>query len=215
MNILPGVLATNLKELEEQLSAISWAKKIHLDIMDGEFVPNKTVQAKTLAKLFPKQDVQVHLMCNSPEKYVNSYAKLGAKEFIVHAEAFEDEELLERIRLKGMKSGIAFNPETKVSQHKDRLVHADTALIMTVQPGFSGGKFIKAPLKKIAQAKKRNPLLYVGVDGGCGLSTCKTIADAGADFSVATSSVTKQQNAKKAYRELLRASNQRPTKDSM
>jgi len=148
MDILPGVLATNLRELKEQLSKITWAKKIHLDIMDGSFVPNKTVQARHFAKLFPEMDVQVHLMALRPEKYVKTYAKLGAKEFIIHAEATENHaDVLEGIRLSGMKSGIAFNPKTKVSQYGDALVHADLGLIMTVSPGFSGQKFIKTSLE--------------------------------------------------------------------
>lgn len=202
MNIIPGVLATTLKELKEQLSSVAWAKKIHIDIMDGSFVPNKTIQAKTLAKLFPKQEVQLHLMAENPEKYINTYSKLGAKEFIIHSEAMKDELVLEQIRLKKMKSGIAFNPETKISEFKDSLVHADIALVMTVHPGFSGQKFLKTPLKKIRQVKRRNPIMKVGVDGGCSLCTCKMIKETNADFAIATSAITKKENPEKAYQKL-------------
>lgn len=204
MNIIPGVLATSSKELKEQLSKVAWAKKIQVDIMDGKFVPNKTIQARELAKKFPNQEVQIHLMAEKPEKYVNTYSKMGAKEFILHSETLKDTLLLERIRLKGMKSGIALNPETKVKDYEDALVHSDIALVMTVHPGYSGQKLLKGPLKKIKQIRKINPLIKVGTDGGCNMETCKLIKEAGADFAIATSAITKNKNPEKAHTRLKR-----------
>ena len=200
--IIPGILAHTLKELKEELSKVSWAKKVHIDIMDGRFVPNRTITALTLKKALPKMDMQIHLMAYKPHTHINSFARLGAKEFIFHAEATKNAaDILEYVRNAGMKAGIAFNPETKVERYGDALVHADTALVMTVHPGFSGQAFIKAPLRKIAEIRKHNPSIYVGVDGGISLQTCAFAAKA--DFAIATHAVTEAKNSKAAYKKLL------------
>ncbi len=199
MEIIPGILCKTLKELKEKLKLLSWAKKVHIDIMDGKFVPNKTISALALKKAVPKMEMQIHLMAYKPHLYVNQFARLGAKEFIFHAEATKNVcETLEEARQAGMKAGIAFNPGTKIDQHA--LIHADIALIMTVHPGFSGQTLIKKSLHKIAEIKKHNPTIQTGVDGGINHQTCKLAA--GADFAIATSAVTGAQEPKKAYNEL-------------
>lgn len=204
MNILPGILATTLNDLKEQLDKLSWAKKIHLDIMDGQFAPNKTIQARDLIGLFPESDVQVHLMAHKPHTYINKYAQLGAKEFIIHAEATDNHaSVLEKIRQTGMKAGIAFNPPTNITPHQDSLAHSDIALVMTVNIGFSGQQLMKEPLKKIREIKHHNPAITIGVDGGFNKSTCGLVCNSGADFTVASSAVTGTVNPKLAYDELL------------
>ena len=197
--IIPGILVRSLKELKDALKRVSWAKKVHIDIMDGKFVPNKTIQALTLKKALPKMNMQIHLMARKPHTYINSFARMGAKEFIFHAESTKHAaETLEEVRLQGMKAGIAFNPETKVD--KDLCIHADIALVMTVHPGFSGQRFLKTPLRKLAQIKKYNPLLQTGVDGGINHHTCRLAREA--DFAIATSALTKSDDPKKAYTQL-------------
>ena len=199
--IIPGILAHNLKELKEQLKRVSWAKKVHIDIMDGRFVSNRTIQANDLKKALPKMDMQIHLMAYKPHRYIKPFAQLGAKELIIHSEASKKiPELLEFIREKGMKAGIAFNPETSVE--KDALVHADLALVMTVHPGFSGQQFLKTPLRKINEIKRHNPLLKVGVDGGINLQTCRMAREA--NFAVATHALTEAKDPRKAYLALKR-----------
>ena len=199
--IIPGILVHTLKELKKELNKIKWAKKVHIDIMDGKFVPNKTIQAMALKKALPKMDMQIHLMAYKPHKYVQQYARLGAKELIFHAEATKKTaETLEMIREKGMKAGIAFNPETKIDS--DAVKHADIALVMTVHPGYSGQALIKKPLKKINEIKKQNPVIKTGVDGGISTSTCCLAMRAGADFAVATHAVTEAKDPKKAYKEM-------------
>jgi ribulose-phosphate 3-epimerase len=199
--IIPGILVHTLKELKEKLHLLSWAKKVHIDIMDGKFVPNKTISALTLKKAIPKMDMQIHLMAYKPHKYVNAFSRLGVKELIIHAEAEKQSpEVLEYIREKGMKAGIAFNPETRIEKHKDALVHADLALVMTVHPGFSGQTFLKTPVRKIGEIKRCNPLISAGVDGGINEHTCR-LARA-ADFAIATHAVTDADEPHKAYRAL-------------
>ncbi len=199
--IIPGILAQSLIELKEKLKLLSWAKKVHIDIMDGRFVPNRTIQADTLRKILPEMDMQIHLMAYKPHKYVNTFARMGAKELIFHAEATDHAtEILEDIRQAEMKAGIAFNPSTRIDRHA--LIHADMALVMTVNPGFSGQSLMKAPLRKISEIKKCNPVIHVGVDGGVNHQTCKFAASAGADFAVATSAISESENPKKTYKEM-------------
>lgn len=204
MQIRPGILVHSLKELKEALHKLSWAEKVHLDIMDGKFVPNKTIQALTIKKAIPKMEFTVHLMAYKPHKYIKTFARLGATELIIHQEATNKlVETLEEIRLNGMKAGIAFNPKTKVDKHA--LIHADTALIMTVNPGYSGQALMKAPLRKIAEIRKCNPAIIIGVDGGVNLHTCGMVAKA--DWAVASSAVTGAPDPKKAYKELIKKCN--------
>ena len=198
--IIPGILVHTLKELKQKLHLLKWAKKVHVDIMDGKFVPNKTISALTLKKSVPKMAMQVHLMAYKPHKYIKTFARLGAKELIIHAEATKHPvEVLEEIRKAGMKAGIAFNPETKIQRYSDALVHADIALVMTIHPGYSGQTLMKAPLRKIAEIKKHNPVIKIGVDGGVNLQTCRFVK---ADFAIATHAVTEAENPEKAYKEL-------------
>lgn len=200
-DIVPGVLATTTREFKEQLHLLKFAKKIHLDVMDGKFVPNKTVGLSVLKKLFPDKEVQVHLMAHKPHKYITPFSRLGARELIVHAEATEHAcETLEDIRASGMKSGIAFNPKTRVVDHADALVHADIALVMTVQPGYSGQTFLKQPIGKIATIRKHNPVISIGVDGGVNLTTCKMVRPA--NFAIATSAIQTADEPRYAWKQL-------------
>ena len=200
--IIPGILVHNLKELKEKRSLLHWAPKVHVDIMDGKFVPNKTIQPLTLKKALPKMKMQVHLMARKPHKYINAFARLGVKEMIIHAEATKNvTETLEEIRLAGMKAGIAFNPETNITKYKDTLVHADLALVMTVHPGYSGQRFLKGPLRKIEQIKKYNPIIRIGIDGGV---NHKNLRLTKIDYAIATSAITDAVDPKKAYKQLTR-----------
>ena len=202
MNIIPGILVKTLKELREELHKLSWAKKVHIDIMDGKFVHNKTITIHALKKAFPKADVQIHLMAHKPHRYIKPFARLGAKEFIFHAESTKHAaDTLEMIRETDMKAGIAFNPETRVE--KDPVIHADIALVMTVHPGFAGQPLLKTPLHKINEIKKINPLIKVGVDGGVHTNTCKFVTKAGADFAIATTEISHAEEPKQAYLRLM------------
>ncbi len=199
--IIPGILACTMEELKQKIHLLKWAKKVHIDIMDGKFVPNKTIQLRALSKILPDMDMQIHLMAYKPHKYISGCANIGAREFIFHAEATKKTaETLEMARDFGMKAGIAFNPETKIERHKDALVHADLALVMTVHPGFSGQTFLKTPVRKIAEIKSRNPVLSVGVDGGINEHTCRLVKNA--DFAIATHAVTEAEEPKKAFMKL-------------
>ncbi|PIN74580.1 hypothetical protein COV18_06835 [Candidatus Woesearchaeota archaeon CG10_big_fil_rev_8_21_14_0_10_37_12] len=208
MEIIPGILVHSLEELKQTLKKLSWAKKIHIDIMDGKFVPNQTIQLAELKKINPKQNMQIHLMAHKPETYVKGFAKLGVKEFIYHAETSKQNKILiEKIKKTGMKAGIAFNPETTINKFKNAIKEAELALIMTIHPGFSGQKLIKKPLAKIKQIKTINQNISVGIDGGFNLTNCNLVKTSETDFAIATSAITKQKKSKEAYTKLRKKSN--------
>jgi ribulose-phosphate 3-epimerase len=203
MEIIPGILAKNPKQLREQLKKVTWAKKIHIDIMDGLLVPNKTIAASALKKMSIKQKIQVHLMAKQPEKYLSDLIEAGASEIIIHAESTKRaSEIMQFIKIKKIKAGIALNPQTRPSKCKDAIKTADTCLLMTVTPGFAGQKFKPKPLSKIKQVKKINSRATIGIDGGINTKTCGRAKTKGADFCVATSSCTFTKNPKQAYKEL-------------
>jgi len=203
MNIIPGILAKTPKQLREQLKKVSWAKKVHIDIMDGLFVPNKTITTKELKKLTIKQKIQIHLMAKQPEKYLLDLIEIGAKEIIIHAESTKRaKEIIQFIKIQKIKAGIALNPTTKPSKCKDAIKSADICLLMTVNPGFSGQKFKPKPLDKIKQVRKINSNATIGIDGGINLKTCWRAKTKKADFCVATSACTLTKNPKQAFKEL-------------
>ena len=145
-------------------------------------------------------------MAHKPHTYVNTFAQLGAREFIFHSEATTHHaDILEDIRMHGMKAGIAFNPETPISHHKDALIHADIALIMTVHPGFSGQQFDARPLNKIMEIRTYNPLVSTGIDGGVNLTNAKRVRLANADFACSASAILASPHPKTAYAALQKA----------
>lgn len=188
MNIIPGITAYSKKEFRKQIKAISWAKKVHFDVMDGQFVRQKTAFGSV-------KNAQVHLMVKDASR------NLKGSEVVIHAESKSPLKALLLAKKRGIEAGIAFNPSTKVN--KVLVSTADFALVMTVKPGASGQKMKKASLKKIRQIKavKRIP---VGVDGGVNSSTILSAKKAGADFVIATSAVTLAQHPKNAFAALKR-----------
>lgn len=203
MKIIPGILAKTEKQLKEQLRKVAFAKKVHIDIMDGLFVPNKTIAVELLKKISIKRKTQIHLMAKQPEKYLSDLIEAGASEIIIHAESTKRaNEILRFIKTQKIKAGIALNPKTKPAAHKKTIKTADMCLLMTVNPGFSGQKFKPKPLEKIKQIKKMNSKATIGIDGGINNLTCGSAKTKGADFCIATSSCTLTKNPKQAYKEL-------------
>ncbi|MCI4648685.1 ribulose-phosphate 3-epimerase [Phaeodactylibacter sp.] len=198
--IAPSLLAADFTRLADEIQMVndSQADWLHLDVMDGRFVPNITFGMLLIdaAKQLCTKPLDVHLMILEPEKYVEQFREAGADTITVHLEASPHlHRTLQQIKATGAKAGVAINPHTPASSLEDIIELADLVCVMSVNPGFGGQKFIYNTIPKIRRIKDlitvRNTETLIEVDGGVGLHNAEKILQAGADVLVAGSSVFK------------------------
>jgi ribulose-phosphate 3-epimerase len=196
IRIAPSILSADFANLEAELKTISSSDLIHVDVMDGHFVPNLTIGVPVVARLqeITTVPLDVHLMIENPERWAGNYAETGASSVTFHLEAStKPKEVISQIRSSGSKVGIAIKPDTAFSDVSELLDLADMLLVMTVEPGFGGQGLIESVIPKITQArdfiKEHSLEVSVQVDGGVGLATIEVLARAGADTFVAGSSI--------------------------
>lgn len=196
--IAPSILSADGSKLGEEILAVekAGADWIHIDVMDGNFVPNITMGPSIISSLrkLTKLPFDVHLMIEDPDRYIENFYKAGADVITVHVEASGNlSRTVELIKSFGVRAGVSLNPATPLTQIEEIIRHIDLLLIMSVNPGFGGQQFIATSLTKIARAKKmlesmpRQPLLEV--DGGVTIKNIGDIAGAGADVIVAGATV--------------------------
>jgi ribulose-phosphate 3-epimerase len=212
--IAPSILAADFANLERDIKLIhdSKAEWVHFDVMDGLFVPNISFGFPILqaVRKHTNKFIDVHLMIVQPEKYIKEFAKQGADGISVHYEGnLHIHSLLQQIREEGAKAGLVLNPHTPISLVKDVLHLVDTLLIMSVNPGFGGQKFIPETVKRVEEAKKLcdelNPNTIIQVDGGVNVENAPLLKAAGARSLVAGSAVFKSSNPTQYIQQLLEA----------
>jgi ribulose-phosphate 3-epimerase len=205
IEIVPAILVKTMDELNQRVKEVeSCVKRVQVDIMDGIFVPNKTIQPEDMSNFKTKLMKEVHLMVDDNEKYVDEFLDLGFDMIIVHVESCKDiRKIIKKVKDRGKKIALAVNPPTPLSVIKDYLGNLDMVLIMSVNPGFSGQGFMPEVLTKIKELRKMKKDLDIEVDGGIKLGTTKLVAGAGANIIVSCSGIYSCKDKKKAV-ELLK-----------
>ena len=196
--IAPSILSADFGRLAEEISAVekAGADWIHIDVMDGHFVPNITIGPSVVSSLrkVTKLPFDVHLMIENPERYVETFARAGSDFITVHVEACSHlHRVVTMIREAGARAGVSLNPATPLAQVEPILPDIDLLLVMSVNPGFGGQSFIGSVLPKIRRAgelvKAVAPNVLLEVDGGVTLDNARSVAEAGAEVLVAGAAV--------------------------
>jgi len=209
--ISPSLLSANFNALGQDIEMInqSQADWFHLDIMDGSFVPNISFGFPIIehVKKMAQKPLDVHLMIVDPDRYIAEFKRVGADYLTVHYEACTHlHRTIQNIKANGMKAGVSLNPHTSVSLLEDILPELDLVLIMSVNPGFGGQKFIAQTYRKIeklaAMAQKSNPNLIIEVDGGVDSSNAEALCKSGATALVAGNFIFKSAQPKQTISDL-------------
>ncbi len=202
MKIAPSILDADFSQLSVELDSIKTADRIHLDVMDGQYVPNISLGAGVLKKVkFPKE-TEVHLMTLNPENFINDFVSLGAKTITFHIEATGVDRaiaLLKTIKSKGVKAGITIDGYTDPDWLTDEMLAlSDQILVMSVKSGFGGQSFMPAALLKVEDLRSRGFSGEIEIDGGVNLDNIQEISDAGVDIAVVGSFLMKKDSAERA-----------------
>jgi ribulose-phosphate 3-epimerase len=201
--VAPSILAADFANLEREVKMInaSQADWIHIDVMDGVFVPNISMGLPVVdaIKRHARKPMDVHLMIVEPERYVEAFHKAGAEVISVHVEACHHlHRNLQQIKSLGCKAGVAVNPHTSITELENVILDIDLVCLMSVNPGFGGQKFIENTYQKVRQLKslitKAGSKTLIEIDGGVNLQNAKPLMEAGADVLVAGNFVFSSQN---------------------
>ncbi|MBL8170366.1 MAG: ribulose-phosphate 3-epimerase [Acidobacteria bacterium] len=214
VEIAPSILSADFTRLGEQIAAVeqAGASYIHVDVMDGHFVPNLTLGPFIVewVRRATNLPIDTHLMIEDPDKFIGAFAKAGANLISVHPEAtYHLHRTVHFIRDAGCQAGVVLNPATPLAMIEDVLADVNYVLLMSVNPGFGGQKFISASLDKLRRLRElirqRNPQVRIEIDGGIGVETAGDVVAAGAEILVAGSAIFGQPDPGQAVQALIRA----------
>mgnify|MGYP004465484997 FL=1 len=207
--VSPSILSADFANLERDIKRVeeAGAKWLHIDVMDGHFVPNITIGVPVVAsiKKVTNLTLDVHLMIENPEKYIEPFAKAGADILTFHYEATNNADILiKKIKSLGVKAGMSIKPKTPADVVFPYLKDLDLLLVMTVEPGFGGQKFMRDCAEKISEIKPKAPKdLIIQVDGGINAETARICTEYGANSLVAGNYIYKSDNIQNAIKSLL------------
>jgi ribulose-phosphate 3-epimerase len=204
IRIVPAILTDDPKALKEMADLTKkFTSYAQFDIMDGRFVPSRSVPCEEIAALKTKLAWEAHLMVLHPEDCLEDFQQAGAKKIVFHHEATAvPEEIIRKINRLGMKAGLAINPETPITVINPLVNDLDSVLFLSVNPGFYGAKFIPEVLDKIIAFKKTYPKMETGIDGGVKENNIVEIARSGVDFICVGSAIYNQPSPMESYRRL-------------
>jgi ribulose-phosphate 3-epimerase len=214
VEIAPSILSADFRRLGEQIAEVeqAGASYIHVDVMDGHFTPNLTVGPFIVewVRKATKLPIDAHLMIENPDNFIGPFARAGANMISVHPEAtYHLDRTLNHIRQAGCQAGVVLNPATPLAMIEEVVAEVDYVLLMSVNPGFGGQKFIPSSLDKLRRLRnlirmKSSPA-RIEIDGGVGLNNVAEVVAAGAEILVAGSAVFGAENPAEALKELMRA----------
>ena len=211
VRIAPSLLAADFARLAEEIARVeaAGADLLHVDVMDGHFVPNITLGPPVVAaiKRVTQLPLDVHLMIEDPDRYLDAFAAAGASMMSVHVEACGDlVHTIERIHALGAKAGVAISPDTPFSALAEAADHLDHLVVMTVYPGFTGQSFLPGSVERVAEARRvldsRGSTADIEVDGGVGLSNAAALVAAGATMLVAGAAIFHAPDTRAALQQL-------------
>lgn len=202
--IIPAILTDNSEDLKNKLTQLKGLTDwVQIDIMDGKFVDNFSIQLEDLDRMHSRFNLEIHLMVQNPEKYFGECQKARAKRVVFHFEAVQNlKRTLKEAGKFDFQIGIALNPETPIKKIKNYLNQIDLALLLTVHPGAQGQKFIPQVLDKIKELREISSKIKIGVDGGLNLFNIKKVAETDADYLVVGSGLLKSKNIKETIEQL-------------
>ena len=204
IRVVPAILIDDPSTLEKMVrQAKSFTDYVQIDIMDGRFVPSRSVTWEQVADLSVKLNWEAHLMVMQPEKCLKGFKQAGASKIIFHHEATTSpHDVISRIKNLGLEVGLAVNPDTPVSAIVPCINEIDSILLLTVTPGFYGSQFIPEVMDKVAELRSIKPEIEIGVDGGVKENNIREIASAGVDYICVGSAVFMQTDPAGSYRRL-------------
>lgn len=204
IKVAPSILSADFGKLNKEIESIEdHADYIHVDVMDGHFVPNLTFGPPVIKYIKSKKPLDVHLMIDNPEKYIEDYVKAGADILTVHYETAENlKEIVSKIKSLGVKAGVSVKPKTDVKVLKDILPEIDWVLVMSVEPGFGGQEFMPEALDKIKWLRGQSLEIDIAVDGGINEITAQKCIKAGANVLIAGSYIFKAEDRVEAIDKL-------------
>lgn len=209
--VAPSILSADFSKLSKEINDVekAGADWIHIDVMDGHFVPNLTIGPPVIKSIRKntKLPFDVHLMISNPDKYIERFAKAGADILTIHVETVDNiSDSINKIKKLGCKAGVTLNPDTPFDSIVDVIPEVEVVLIMSVKPGFSGQTFMEETIPKIKNTRKKIDSLqkniFLEVDGGINDKTCSLAKQAGANVLVAGSFVFNQESYRKAIQAL-------------
>lgn len=204
LKIAPSILSADFGKLNEEIASVEpFADLLHVDVMDGHFVPNITIGPPVVKMIKTKLPLDVHLMIENPERYIEDFVKAGAASITVHVEACNHlHRVIQQIKSLGVKAAVSVNPATPIEHVFEILDDLDMVLIMSVNPGFGGQDFISSVLPKVRRLREKKPTIDIEMDGGISDTTVAMCVEAGANVLVSGSYIFKSGNREQAIKSL-------------